>query len=274
MPRFAANLSFLFQEVDFPSRFGAAANAGFRAVEFAYPYAFDPRDLAERAREHQLEVVLLNAPPGDHPAGERGLASIPGRERDFAASIDTALRYADILQCKRVHVMAGVVPPEADAEERHRRRELYVRHLRHACVRAGEQGVDVLIEPLNGRDAPGYLLSTQADAHAICDDVGLPNLKVQFDLYHAQLVEGDLSGTIRHHLPQIGHIQVAGVPDRHEPDLGEVHYPWLFRLLDDLGYAGWIGCEYRPLHTTLAGLGWVRPWLTAAPPPRSRDEAT
>jgi hydroxypyruvate isomerase len=205
----------------------------------------------------KLEVVLFNMPPGDWEAGDRGLASLPGREHDFAASVSTALRYAQALKCNRLHVMAGVLPPDADADERARRLRIYVRNLKHACEEAATQNVTLLIEPINPRDMPNYLLSTQADAHAIREEVGMPNLRVQMDLYHAQIVEGDLTDKIRRWIAHIGHFQIAGVPDRHEPDQGEVNYTWLFRLLDELKYDGWIGCEYRPAHTTVAGLGWM-----------------
>ena len=257
MPRFAANLSFLFGEVPFLDRFGEAAQAGFRGVEFGYPYEWQARDVAERVAQHGLEVVLMNAPPGDAAAGDRGLASVPGREHEFAASIAQALRYAQALSCRRLHVLAGIVPADADAGERDRRRRLYVRHLRQACEDAAAHGVTVTIEPLNPRDVPGYLLSTQADAHAIREEVGAPNLKVQFDLYHAQIVEGDLTEKLRRWLPQVGHIQIAGVPGRHEPNVGEVNYDWVFRVLDEARYDGWIGCEYHPATSTAAGLAWM-----------------
>jgi 2-dehydrotetronate isomerase len=256
MPRLAANLSFLFNEVPFLERFAEAAHAGFHAVEFAYPYPYSVKDLVAAQRAHKLEVVLMNAPPGDLEAGERGLASLPGREHELAAGIATALQYARALGCRRLHVMAGVLPPDADADERERRLRTYQRNLRFACTEAAAQGVTVLIEPLNPRDNPGYLLTTQADAHAIRTEIGAPNLKVQMDLYHAQIVEGDLTVKLRRWLPQIGHIQIAGVPDRGEPDTGEVNYAWIFRLLDELGYEGWVGCEYRPARGTTEGLAW------------------
>ena len=257
MPRFSANLSWLFGEVPFLDRFGEAAQAGFRAVEFLYPYEYQARDVAEHAAAHQLEVVLFNASPGDVAAGDRGLASIPGREHEFAASIASALRYAKVLSCKRLHVLAGNVPADADATERDRRRRLYIRNLRQACEDAVEHGVMITIEPLNPRDMPGYLLSTQADAHAIREEVGMPNLKVQMDLYHAQIVEGDLTEKLRRWLPHVGHIQIAGVPGRHEPNVGEVNYDFLFRVIDEARWDGWIGCEYRPAAGTAAGLAWM-----------------
>jgi hydroxypyruvate isomerase len=258
MPRFAANLSFLYTEVPFLDRFAAAARDGFRAVEFAFGYDFVAKEIAARLRTHGLEQVLINAPPGDLAAGDRGLAALPGREHEFAASVVTALAYAQTLACPRVHIMAGVLPEGANDGQRARHRSTFVRNLRFAAREAQEQGVTLTIEPINPRDFPGYFLTTQADAHAIRDETGVPNLKVQMDLYHAQIVEGDLSARLRHWLPQIGHIQIAGVPGRHEPDEGEVNYRYLFALLDELGYAGWVGCEYRPRAGTSAGLGWLK----------------
>ena len=257
MPRFAANLSFLFNEVPFLERFGEAAHAGFRAVEFAFGYDYQVKEIAARVAEHKLDVVLINAPPGDWEAGDRGLASLPGREHEFSASIVTALRYAKALRCPRVHVLSGLLPEGADADERERRLRMLKRNLRFACQEAAEQNVTILMEPKNQRDFPGYLLSTQADAHAIREEIGMPNLCVQMDLYHAQIVEGDLTTKIRKWLPHIGHFQVAGVPARHEPNTGELNYDYLFKLLDELKYSGWIGCEYRPERTTSAGLSWL-----------------
>jgi hydroxypyruvate isomerase len=257
MPRFSANLSFLFHEVAFVDRFAAAAAAGFRAVEFAFGYDYPEHELAARVRDHGLAQVLINTPPGDLTAGERGFAAVPGREREFADGITMALRYADALSCPRIHAMAGVVPAEADPAHRVQCRSTFVRNLRLAAREAGAQGVELTIEPINHRDIPGYFLTTQAEAHAIREEVGAENLKVQMDLYHAQVVEGDLSEKIRRWLPQIGHIQIAGVPGRHEPDVGEINYHALFALLDELGYRGWVGCEYHPLRDTLSGLRWM-----------------
>lgn len=257
MPRFAANLTMLWNEVPFLDRFGEAAEAGFRAVEFLSPYEFHANELVERARAHGLEVVLFNAALGDWAAGDRGLASLPGREHEFAAEISNALRYAKALGTTRLHVMAGLLPEGADAGERARRVRSYVRNLRAACEEAALQGVTVLIEPINPIDMPRYLLNTQAEAHAIRAEVGAPNLKVQMDFYHCQMVEGDLAAKFRRWKPHIGHVQIAGVPGRHEPDTGEINYPYLFRLLDELGYEGFVGCEYRPQGATTAGLGWL-----------------
>lgn len=260
MPRFAANLSFLFTEVPFLERFAEAARAGFTAVEFAFPYAYAAKDVLEQAKTHGLQVVLINAPPGDWDAGERGTASLWGREHEFAAGIATGLNYARVLHCTRLHVMAGVVKPDADPavteNRRAQQRAVFVRNLRYACAEAAGAGVTVLLEALNPIDVPHYLYTTQAEAHALRTEVGAGNLKVQMDLYHTQRVEGGLSEKLTKWLPDIGHIQIAGAPDRHEPDIGEINYPYLFELLDELGYAGFIGCEYRPATTTWAGLNW------------------
>lgn len=253
MPRFAANLSMMYTELPFLERFGACAADGFAAVEFLFPYAFDPARIRDELDRHGLKQVLFNAPPGDFEAGERGLAGLPGRRDEFRRGIDLAIEYARVLDCERIHVMAGLLHHPGD---RVAQREAYVDNVGWAAHRMAAHGITALIEPINPRDMPGYLLNTQADAHAILERIGAPNLKVQMDLYHCQIVEGDLEMRIRRHIDQVGHMQIAGVPHRHEPDVGEVNYPYLFRLLDDLGYPGWIGCEYRPRAGTSAGLGW------------------
>jgi hydroxypyruvate isomerase len=253
MPRLSANLSWLFTEVPFLERFGEAARAGFRAVEFAFAYEIPERTIADRLAEHGLECVLINAPPGDYAAGERGIAALPGREQEFAASFSTALRYAAALRCPRIHVMAGLVPDDAQRPEA---TATFIANLRSACDAAGAQGVTVLIEALNPRDVPNYLFSTVSEAHALRTAVGAPNIKTQMDFYHTQVVEGDLATKLERWLPHIGHIQIAGAPGRHEPDIGEINYAWLLRRVDELGYDGWVGCEYRPLATTAAGLAW------------------
>jgi hydroxypyruvate isomerase len=258
MPRFSANLTFLFTELSFLDRFEAAARAGFRAVEFAFAYDYPPREIAARLEGNDLAQVLINAPPGDYARGDRGLAAMPGREHEFAASFATALRYAHALSCPRVHVMAGLVADGADAERRARQRATFVRNLAAAAREAEGEGVELTIEPINPRDVPGYFLNKQAEAHAIREEVGAANLRVQMDCYHAQIVEGNLSEKLTRWLPHIGHIQIAGVPGRHEPDIGEINYAHLFALIDELGYAGWVGCEYRPRAGTVEGLGWMR----------------
>ncbi len=267
MPRFAANLSMLYNEHAFVDRFAAAAADGFDAVEYLFPYAVPAAELAAQLQQHGLTQALFNAPPGNFDAGERGLASLPDRIDEFRLGFTgQALPYAVALGCRRVHVMAGLVPAGAD---RAQRRDTYLANLAWAAQQAAPHGIDVLIEPINTRDIPGYFLNRQDEAHAIVQAVGAPNLKVQFDLYHCQIVEGDLAMKIRQHLPtgRVGHIQIAGVPERHEPDLGEVHHPYLFSLLDSLGWDGFVGCEYRPRDTrpggTSAGLGWLRAWRAA-----------
>jgi hydroxypyruvate isomerase len=258
MPRLAANLTMMYNEHAFLDRFGAAAKDGFRGVEFLFPYEHPALEIRARLDAHGLEQALFNAPPGDWTRGERGLASRPGREDEFRRSIELALEYARVIGNKRLHVMAGLIAP---GEDRARHREAYVSNLAHAAAEASALGITVVIEPINTRDIPGFFLNTQAEAHAVRHEVGAANLLVQMDLYHCQIVEGDLAMKVREHIAGVGHMQIAGVPERHEPDLGEVNYPYLFALIDELGYGGWIGCEYRPRNGTTAGLAWARPWL-------------
>jgi hydroxypyruvate isomerase len=255
MPRFAANLSTLYPEHDFPDRFAAAAADGFEAVEYLFPYAYEATELRRRLDAHGLRQVLFNAPPGDWDAGERGIAALPGREVEVRDGVERALEYAAALDCPRVHMMAGLVPQGADPAPY---RATYLSNLAYAAEQAAAAGVDILIEPINGRDMPGYFLSRQADAHAVVQEVGAPNLKVQLDLYHCQIVEGDLTATLRRDLPtgRVAHLQIAGVPDRHEPDAGELNLRHLMSVVDELGFDGWIGCEYFPKAATSQGLGW------------------
>ena len=255
MPKFAANLTMMFNEVPFPQRFAAAAKAGFAAVEFLFPYDYPPAEVARWLQEAGLKNALFNMPPGDWAAGERGVASLPGREEEFHAGVARAIEYARALGTPSIHAMAGLLPSGAD---RKRHREVFVANLRHAAKALAEEGLTLLIEPINSRDIPGYFLNTQAEAHAIREEVDQPNLKVQMDFYHAQIVEGDLSVTLRKHIAHVGHVQIASVPDRHEPDEGEIDYRYIFRLLDELGYPGWVGCEYRPRGRTEDGLGWLK----------------
>ena len=260
MPRFAANLTMMYGEYPFPDRFAAAAKDGFKAVEFLFPYEYPANDLATWLHEHGLIQVLLNAPPGNFAVGERGLASLPGREAEFRAGIRTALEYAQTLACPRVHVMAGV---EATGVERAAMRGTFKANLAWAAELAAPAGIELAIEPINARDMPGYFLNRQDEAHALVDEIGNSALKVQMDLYHCQIVEGDVSMKLRKYLSgsgknHVGHIQIASVPDRHEPDRGELNYDYLFDLIDELGYDGWIGCEYRPRAGTSDGLAWLR----------------
>jgi len=269
MPRFAANLSMLYPEHGFLDRFAAAAADGFDAVEYLFPYAFAPAEIAARLRDHGLTQALFNAPPGDFDAGERGLACLPDREDDFRrAFVEQALPYAQALGCQRVHVMAGLAPAGVAREAL---AACYEANLAWAARQAAPHGVSVLIEPINTRDIPGYFLNRQAEAHALVQRIGAPNLQVQMDLYHCQIVEGDLAMKLREYLPggRVGHLQIAGVPDRHEPDQGEIHFPYLFDLIDALGWTGFVGCEYRPRQPaaggTSAGLAWLRQYRAAHP---------
>jgi hydroxypyruvate isomerase len=255
MPRFAANLSWLFNELPFPDRFGAAAAAGFRGVECLFPYAHPVDELAGRLAEHGLAQALFNLPPGDWDAGDRGLAALPERGDEFRDSVDVAVGYARRMRCPTLHVMAGVVPEGGD---RVAMRKTYVANLRYAADVCADDGIDLAIEPLNDRDVPGYFLTRIDEAAEIVEEIERPNVGLQFDCYHVQIMEGDLARRLERHIGIVRHVQVAGVPERHEPDTGEVAYPYLFDLLDRLGYAGWIGCEYRPATSTVAGLGWLR----------------
>ena len=255
MPRLAANLSMMYNEHAFLDRFAAAAKDGFKGVEFLFPYEHAARDIRARLDDNGLTQALFNCPPGDWQKGERGMASLPGREDEFRKSIDRALEYAAVIGNKTLHVMAGLIRPDQD---RARHREVYVRNLRHAAQAASSAGITIVIEPINTRSIPGFFLNRQDEAHAVLRDVGAPNLKVQMDLYHCQVVEGDLATKVRQYIGGVGHVQVAGVPERNEPDTGEVNYRYLFALLDELGYDGWIGCEYRPRRGTSEGLGWMQ----------------
>jgi 2-dehydrotetronate isomerase len=266
MPKFAANLSMMYPELPFLDRFEAAAKDGFKAVEYLFPYAYEKAELVARLKANGLQQVLFNGPPGNWDGGERGIACLPGREDEFQAGIAQALDYAAALACPRMHVMAGLMPA---GRERDALRPTYVENLRKAAALAARQGVDLLLEPINTRDIPRFFLNRQDHAHELIAEIGAPNVKVQFDLYHCQIVEGDVAMKIRQYLPtgRVGHFQIAGVPERHEPDIGEMNYPYLFQVIDDVsaqtGWDGWVGCEYRPRQGgqpggTSAGLGWFR----------------
>jgi 2-dehydrotetronate isomerase len=268
MPRFAANLSMLYPELDFLDRFEAAARDGFRAVEYLFPFAYPATELAARLKGNGLQQVLFNAPPGNWDGGERGLACLAGREHEFREGMAKALSYAHALACPRVHVMAGLLPA---GKERGDLRATYVANVRWAANEAARQGVDVLVEPINTRDIPGFFLNRQDHAHELIEEIGAPNAKVQMDLYHCQVVEGDVAMKIRKYLPtgRVGHFQLAGVPERHEPDIGEMNYEYLFKVIDEVsqqcGWSGWIGCEYKPSRGatrggTSEGLGWFQRW--------------
>ena len=255
MPKFAANLSMMFNEVPFPERFAAAAKAGFKAVEFLFPYDYTPAEVAGWLQENKLESALFNLPPGNWAAGERGIASLPGREQEFREGVAKAIEFALAMGTPKVHCMAGLFPAGAD---RAKHRAVYVENVRYAAQELAKHGRMLVIEPINPRDMPGYFLNTQGEGHEICKEIGLPNLKVQMDFYHCQIVEGDLTMTFKNNFAGVGHVQIASVPTRNEPDQGEVDYRHIFKLLDEMGYDGWVGCEYRPRGRTEDGLGWLK----------------
>ena len=253
MPKFAANLSTLFTELSFLERFAAAREAGFDAVEFLFPYTCEPEWIAGRLARYQLELALFNFPPGDWAAGDRGMACDPRRIAEFQDSVELALDYADELGVKQLHCMAGKLPPNVMPERAH---ATFVTNLRFAAEAAAKHGIEVLIEPINDRDIPGYFLTHSSQAAGIIAECGMDNLFLQYDIYHMQRMEGELALTLRERLPIIRHIQLADVPGRHEPGTGEINFPFLFKLLDELGYNGWVGCEYIPQGETVAGLAW------------------
>lgn len=249
MPKLAANVSFLFTELDFLDRFAAARRAGFQGVEFLFPYAWPVSEIKARLDDNGLTLALFNIAPGDWEAGERGLAALPDREPAFRRALDEALAYAAALGCPRLHAMAGLV-------DRGATRDVYVSNLAIASVAARDSAVDILIEPINTIDMPGYLLSNTGDAAAIIAEVGAPNLRLQLDLYHRQRMEGDVAEAISTFGHLVGHYQIAGPPDRGEPIPSELDVAALFAAIDASGYDGWMGCEYRPRNGTLAGLAW------------------
>lgn len=262
MPKLAANLSMMFQEVPFLDRFAMAAAAGFAGVEYLFPYDFSAAEIAARLKHHRLIQVLFNLPPGDWSNGERGTAALPGRESEFMTSLECALDYARSTGCKHLHAMAGLWPSDRDRREG---LAIYVANLRRAADRAAHHGITLLIEPINSRDMPGYFLATSGQAMRVLEEVGRDNVRLQLDLYHCQIMEGDLATHIRALAGRYAHVQIAGVPERHEPDRGEVNYAYLLELLDEVGYAGWVGCEYRPAAETRKGLGWARRWGIGLP---------
>lgn len=251
MPRFAANLSMMFNEWDFLDRFKAAGDAGFEAVEFLFPYEYAAEKVGLALVGAELEQALFNLPPGDFAGGERGIAALPGREDEFRAGIETALAYVHETGVQRLHMMAGL----ADADDR-AAQAAYRASLAYAADRLGEHGIDLLLEPINGRDMPGYFLNDFDRAAAYVREAGRPNVKLQFDMYHCELIHGDVSGKLKSLLPLTGHVQIASADGRHEPDASGPDYPSLFEELDALGYDGFVGCEYRPAAGTLEGLGW------------------
>ena len=256
MLRFAANLSMMFTHLPFLDRFAAAADQGFDHVEYLFPYAFAPEELARVLEKNGLRQALFNLFPGDWEAGERGLACLPGREKEFEASVEQAILYAKALKCPMVHAMAGILPAGVTFEKGG---AVYLGNIRHAAARLAAEGLRLSLEPINQISMPGYFLRTQAQAVDYIKELALPNIRLQFDFFHRQMQEGNVAGGLRACFPFIGHCQIAGAPERHEPNRGELHYPYLFSLLEELGYSGVIGCEYNPAGDTTAGLAWIRP---------------
>lgn len=257
MPRFSANLSFLFQEWALEARFTAAREAGFKGVEVPFPYDIGLGKLGDLLAMNGLSLAAFNAPAGDWEAGERGLAALPGREEEFFDGLERAFDLADFVDAKRVHVMAGLIPEEADFDEVY---DTYVDNLTQAAKEARKRGLTVMIEPISKVSIPDYMLETPDQALAVIADVGDRGLGLMFDVFHAQMAQGRLGETLEAAMTSLAHVQIAGVPERAEPDTGEVNYPYLFDLLDAHGYSGWVGLEYRPRLGTLAGLRWARPW--------------
>jgi hydroxypyruvate isomerase len=255
MPKFAANLSMLFTELPFLDRFDAAASAGFKGVEFLFPYDFDADDLAARLKANGLTQALFNLPAGNWAAGDRGIAIYPNLTGEFRESVARAVKYAKALDCTQLHCLAGTVPAGAD----HRAmRKTYVENLAFAARALADEGMTLLIEAINTRDIPNYFLNSTANAADVIECVGASNLRLQYDVYHMQIMEGDLTPTIDKYLPHIAHIQIADTPGRHEPGTGEINFPFIFDHLDRAGYKGWVGCEYKPRTSTYDSLGWLR----------------
>lgn len=255
MPKFAANLTMLFNEVPFLERFAAAKAAGFEAVEYLFPYPYDKNELAGLLKTHGLKQVLHNLPAGNWDAGERGIACHPDRAEEFRAGVDQAIAYATALGCPQVNCLAGKVPAGVSPAQA---QATFVSNLKYAADKLKAAGLKLLIEPINSYDIPGFFLNTTAQALTVLDAVGSDNLYIQYDIYHAQRMEGELAATVQKHLARIAHIQLADNPGRNEPGTGEINYAFLFRHLDAIGYTGWIGCEYKPRTTTSDGLGWIK----------------
>lgn len=255
MPKFAANLTMLFNEVDFIQRFKAAADAGFKGVEYLFPYDFDKNTLAEELQKHGLTQVLHNLPAGDWAGGERGIACLPDRVNEFQEGVGRAIEYATALNCKQVNCLSGIAPQGVDADKI---KQVFVDNIRFAADKLKDAGIRLLVEPVNTFDIPGFYVNRTEQAIALLDEVGSDNVYLQYDIYHAQRMEGELANTIQKHLARIAHIQLADNPGRNEPGTGEINYEWLFKFIDKLGYDGWIGCEYKPAAATTDGLGWIK----------------
>jgi len=258
MPKFAANLTMLFNEVDFLDRFKAAREAGFRGVEYLFPYAYPKEQLVELLSLNDLTQVLHNLPAGDWANGERGIAVLPDRVGEFQDGVGKAIEYASALGCKQVNCLSGIAPTGEDSDKL---RETFVANIRFAGQQLKSSGIKLLVEAINTFDIPGFYVSRTQQTLDLIDAAGCDNIFVQYDIYHMQRMEGELAATIKKNLPRIAHMQLADNPARNEPGSGEINYPFLFDYIDKLGYTGWIGCEYKPATTTTNGLGWVKPYL-------------
>ena len=267
MPRFCANLSLLFNEHPFLDRFAAAAKAGFRAVEYQFPYEFDKQEVADRAKAAGVEVVLFNLPSGDWEKGERGIACLSSRMSEFRDGVGRAVAYAQAAGCKRINMLSGIAESRTRLSEISMR-QTFISNLRYASRELDRAGIALMVEPVNTRTVPGVYVRNTAQALGLIDEGDVKNAKLQYDVFHMQIMEGDLASTIAMHLARIGHIQIGDVPDRHEPGTGEINFPWLFEYLDRIGYEGWIGAEYIPAGGTVEGLAWLKPYLERKDPPK------
>lgn len=258
MPKFCANLTMLFNEVDFLDRFEAAAKVGFKGVEYLFPYDYDKDQLADKLKSNNLVQALHNLPAGNWAAGERGIACHPNRVSEFQDGVGKAIEYATALSCKQVNCLAGLAPEGVAPEKQH---QAFISNVKFAAGELGKAGIKLIIEAINTQDMPGFFLNNTKQALAILEEVGSDNLGYQYDAYHMQIMEGNLAHTIQENLDAISHIQIADNPGRHEPGTGEINHPFLFKFLDEVGYKGWVGCEYVPAGDTVAGLGWIKPYL-------------
>ena len=260
MPKLAANLTMMFNEVEFIERFIAAADAGFEGVEFLFPYGHDKNELSDKINDLDLELVLHNLPAGDWDSGERGIAALPGREGEFQDSVGQAIEYACALGCKQLNCLSGIAPSSSDSDKM---MSTLLQNLHFASTALADNGIKLLIEPINTIDMPGIFLNTTTQALEIIAAVASDNLWLQYDIYHMQIMEGDITRSIEKHLDVISHMQLADNPGRHEPGTGEINYPFLFNSIDAMGYEGWIGCEYKPATGTIEGLGWTSDYLNS-----------
>lgn len=255
LPHFQANLSMMFQDIDFLQRFAAAAQAGFTSVEMMFPYDYKVEQISQLLTEHKLTMDLFNLPPGDLKNGERGIAALPGRQTEFRAFAYNAIYYAQALNCQKLHCMSGIVPAGVSQQEC---TKTYIENLKYVAGKAQPLGINILVEAINPTDMPNYLVNTQEQSLEIVQQTGMDNVKMQFDIYHCQMAQGNVADRFAKFLPHIGHVQIADVPGRHEPGTGEINYPFLFNYMDDIGYQGTVGCEYVPKDNTQIGLSWLK----------------